>query len=79
MRLNRYASGDAEGEDGMLILGRKIGQTINIGNDIEVTLLGYNKDNSIRVGIVAPRSVDVHRKEVYERIQREGSLRDKLE
>ncbi|WP_152219773.1 carbon storage regulator CsrA [Pseudomonas sp. SCB32] len=52
----------------MLILTRRIGETIRIGDDIEVTVLGI-KGNQVRIGVTAPGSVDVHRQEVYERIR----------
>jgi carbon storage regulator (csrA) len=52
----------------MLILGRRIGETIIIGNDVTVTVLGV-KGNQVRVGINAPKHVAVHREEIYERIK----------
>ncbi|MCK4871078.1 MAG: carbon storage regulator CsrA [Gammaproteobacteria bacterium] len=55
----------------MLVLTRKVGETIIIGNDITVTVLGVNSRNQIKIGINAPESVDVHREEIYQRIQRE--------
>ena len=54
----------------MLILTRKVGETIKIGDDISVTVLGV-KGNQVRVGVGAPRDVSVHREEIYERIQNE--------
>ena len=51
----------------MLILTRKIGETICIGEEIEITTLGI-KGNQVRMGISAPKSVSVHRKEIYDRI-----------
>lgn len=61
----------------MLILTRRVGETVMIGNDVIVTVLGI-RGNQASVGINAPRSVAVHRKEIYERIQR-GEGRDPLE
>ena len=54
----------------MLILTRRVGETVMIGNDITVTILGV-KGNQVRVGINAPKDVAVHREEIYERIKRE--------
>lgn len=51
----------------MLVLTRKQGETIRIGSDVKVTILGNN--GSVRVGIEAPRDVSVHREEIYNRIQ----------
>ena len=55
----------------MLILTRRTGETIMVGDDIMVTVLGI-KGNQVRVGIKAPRNVPVHREEIYERIQGEN-------
>lgn len=54
----------------MLILTRKAGETIMVGDEVTVTVLGV-KGNQVRVGINAPREVTVHREEIYERIQAE--------
>lgn len=55
----------------MLALARKINQSIIIGNDIEVTLLEI-KGDQIKIGINAPKSVPIYRKEIYEQIQAEN-------
>jgi len=54
----------------MLILTRRTGETIMIGNDVTLTVLGV-KGNQVRIGINAPKNVSVHREEIYERIKRE--------
>ena len=54
----------------MLILTRRVNETLMIGDDISVTVLGI-KGGQVRIGISAPRSVAVHRQEVYERILQE--------
>ncbi len=54
----------------MLILTRRVGETVVIGNDVTVTVLGV-KGNQVRLGVNAPREVTVHREEIYERIQNE--------
>jgi carbon storage regulator len=54
----------------MLILTRRVGETVMIGNDVTVTILGV-KGNQVRVGINAPKTIAVHREEIYERIKRE--------
>jgi carbon storage regulator len=55
----------------MLILTRKVGETIMIGDEVTVTIVGINTGNQVRVGINAPKNVAVNREEVHERIQRE--------
>ena len=54
----------------MLILTRRVGETVVIGTDVTVTVLGV-KGNQVRLGVNAPREVAVHREEIYERIQGE--------
>lgn len=54
----------------MLILTRRVGETVMIGDEVTVTVLGV-KGNQVRVGINAPKTVAVHREEIYERIKRE--------
>ncbi len=54
----------------MLILTRRTGETLKIGDDVEVTVLGV-KGNQVRLGITAPKEVAVHREEIYQKIQEE--------
>ena len=53
----------------MLILTRRVGETVMVGNDVTVTIVGV-RGCQVRIGINAPKNVTVHRKEVYERIRR---------
>lgn len=57
----------------MLILTRRVGETLMIGDDVTVTVLGV-KGNQVRIGVNAPKEVSVHREEVYERIKREQQV-----
>lgn len=54
----------------MLILTRRVGETLMIGDEIMVTILGI-KGNQVRIGVHAPKEVSIHREEVYQRIQAE--------
>jgi carbon storage regulator len=59
-----------QGDRTMLILTRRVGETLMIGDEVTVTVLGV-KGNQVRIGVNAPRDVTVHREEIYERIKRE--------
>ena len=54
----------------MLILTRRVGETLMIGDEVTVTVLGV-KGNQVRIGVNAPRDVAVHREEIYDRIKQE--------
>jgi carbon storage regulator len=54
----------------MLILTRRVGESVVIGDEISVTILGV-KGNQVRIGVTAPMDVAVHRQEIYERIKKE--------
>ncbi len=55
----------------MLILTRRVGETLRIGADVSITVMGI-QGNQIRIGIQAPQSVPVHREEIFHRIAAEG-------
>lgn len=54
----------------MLILTRRIGEKLKIGDDIDIVILGVN-GQQVRIGIAAPKDLEVHREEIYDRIQAE--------
>ncbi len=60
----------------MLVLTRKVGEQVNIGDDIVVTIVEVSK-GSVRLGINAPKNVTIHRHEVYEKIQQENLMASK--
>lgn len=60
----------------MLILTRRVGEAVMIGDHIQVRVLGV-KGNQVRVGVKAPKEVPVHREEIYERIMREEAAAQK--
>jgi len=59
----------------MLILTRRVGETLMVGDEVTVTVLGV-KGNQVRLGVNAPKDVAVHREEIYERIKREQGDED---
>ena len=59
----------------MLILTRRVGESLMVGDDITVTVLGV-KGNQVRIGVNAPKDVAVHREEIYNRIQEDPAADD---
>lgn len=59
----------------MLILTRRIGETLMVGDNVSITVLGV-KGNQVRIGVNAPKEVSVHREEIYQRIQREKGQKE---
>lgn len=62
----------------MLILTRKIGESLLIGDEIEVTILNV-RGNQVKVGVRAPKDVSVHRKEIYQRIKSQDQAHSEIE
>jgi carbon storage regulator len=71
IRFQQYC-GESCQETRMLILTRRVGESLMIGSEVTFTVLGV-KGNQVRVGINAPKDVAVHREEIFERIKREGA------
>lgn len=57
----------------ILILTRRVGETLMVGDDVTFTVLGV-KGNQVRIGVNAPKDTSVHREEIYQRIQREKAV-----
>jgi len=57
----------------MLILTRRVGESLRIGDDVSVTVLGI-KGSQVRIGVNAPKTIPVHREEVYQRINKDSDL-----
>ena len=82
MFTTKYTSSESLGkgsrEEIMLILTRRIGESVVIGDNIKLTVLGV-KGSQVRIGIDAPKNVAVHREEIYDRIKGEGSEPEKAD
>ncbi|NNF50872.1 MAG: carbon storage regulator CsrA [Gammaproteobacteria bacterium] len=61
----------------MLILTRRVGESVMIGDEVTITVLGV-KGNQVRIGVNAPKDVAVHREEIYERIQKEHDVPEEI-
>ena len=68
---------DVKGENDMLVLSRQRNETIMIGDDVEITVVDIRGDK-VRLGINAPRQIQVHRKEVWEAIKRENREKEEV-
>lgn len=62
----------------MLILTRRVGETLMVGDDVSITVLGI-KGSQVRVGVNAPKTISVHREEIYQRIQQEKEAEEQTE
>ncbi len=67
---NKHLDDVAGWRTDMLILTRRVGESLVIGDEVNVTVLGI-KGNQVRIGVNAPKNVSVHREEIYQRIQQE--------